>query len=318
MQVDIVLVNFNTADLLCEALDSIQATQCDSITTHTFVVDNASTDDSVKRVFHDYVWSDCTVMEENVGFGAANNRGIEKGTSPYILFLNSDALLTEGSLKTLVEFMEEERDCAIVGPKLLNPDGSFQPSCRRLPTSLRNYWMYSGWARRFPNRLQSLQNWLSEEEHHFNAPVQMVSGACFLARRSYMESVQYFDENLFLYEEEADISIPAIRTGRSIAFCPDAEVIHHGGASVETGNLNLFATRHLFRSKYYCFRKHYGGLASRLTYWSDRWAFFRSTRLQKLRGEKPDNEILLKSAERGWKESFVPIRTLMSRSDFYD
>jgi hypothetical protein len=318
MHVDIVIVNFNTADLLSQALDSIQATQTDSVTTHTFVVDNDSTDDSVRRVFHDYPWSDCTVMEKNMGFGAANNRGIQKGTSPYILFLNSDAVLTQGSLQTLVDFMEEERDCAIVGPKLLNPDGSFQPSCRRFPTPLRNYWMYSGWARRFTNQLQTLQNWLTEEEHRHNAPVQMVSGACFLARRSYMESVQYFDENLFLYEEEADISIPAYRSGRSIAYCPDAEVIHHGGASVTNANMNQFATRHLFRSKYYCFRKHYGRVASRLTYWSDLWAFYRSTRIQKLRGAETDNDILLHSSKRGWKESFIPIDTLMKREDFYD
>jgi GT2 family glycosyltransferase len=317
MSVDIVIVSYNTADLLREALGSVENHAGSSQTVSVFVVDNASADGSAEVAAKEFPQTTVTALEENIGFGAANNRGIRKGTAPYILFLNSDAALTPGALEHLVKCLEDQPDCVVVGPRLEYPDGSFQPSCRRYPTPLRSFWSLSGFEARNPDTFRNLQNWLTESEHGEPKEVDMVSGACFLARRDYLESIGLFDENLFMYEEETDISLPAIRRGRSIMYCPDATVIHHGGASVASSRASAFSTRHMFRSKYVCFRKHYGRFWARLTYATDCGLLWKSKLTNRIRGRESDAAFNLKSCKRGWRESFVPMAELRHRPDFF-
>ncbi len=317
MIVDIVIVSFNTQALLRQCLQSI-AEHTDGIDVRTVVVDNASGDGSADMVEQEFPAVKCIRLEENLGFGAANNRGMEAVSASYVLFLNSDAELTPWALGALLHHLEENAECVIAGPRLLNPGGSFQPSCRRFPNFWRNLWCYSGLAARFPYSFRNQQTWLAEEEHQMETQVDMVSGASFLARRSYMESIGGFDENLFLFEEEMDISIPAKRQGREVQYCPGSEVIHHGGASVEESGMSAFASRHLFRSKYYAFRKHYGPEVARLTYMADRTLFGLSALLNRIRRTSSDAAALRATGRRAWKESFVPMDDLRKRTDFYE
>jgi len=317
MSVDIVIVSYNTADLLREALRSIEDHAGPTQAVSVFVVDNASTDGSPHMAGTEFPQTNTTALEQNIGFGAANNRGIRLGSAPYILFLNSDAALTPGALDHLLHCLENQPDCVVVGPRLVYPDNSFQPSCRRFPTPLRSFWSLSGLESRHPETYRNLQNWLSESEHDGPKEVDMVSGACFLARRDYLESIGLFDENLFMYEEETDISLPAVRRGRSIMYCPDATVIHHGGASVVSARASAFSTRHMFRSKYVCFRKHYGRFWARLTYATDCGLLWKSKLTNHIRRSESDAAFNLASCRRGWRESFVPMAKLRNRADFF-
>ncbi|PCJ56737.1 MAG: hypothetical protein COA73_11680 [Candidatus Hydrogenedentota bacterium] len=317
MNVDIVIVSYNTADLLREALASIYTHTKSPLTVSTFVVDNASTDESVDMVTKEFPETTLITLKENIGFGAANNRGVRAGKAPFILFMNSDAALTPDALQHLLYCLEEQPDCIIAGPRLVYPDGSYQPSCRHFPTPLRSFWCISGLEARFPNHLLRLQNWFSEADHLESHDVDMVSGACFLARRDYMESIDGFDENLFMYEEETDISLPAKQRGRSIAYYPQSTVIHHGGASVESARASAFSTRHLFRSKYVCFRKHYGRFWAWITYVTDQILFLKSVFTNRIRGRESDAAFSLASCRRGWRESFIPMPDLRNRSDFF-
>ena len=112
----------------------------------------------------------------------------------------------------------------------------------------------------------------------------MVSGACFLARRDYFDSIGGFDENLFLYEEEMDVMLPARRKGKNVCYCAEARVMHHHGASSGEHQASDASLFHLYRSKYYTFRKHYGPLTAWLTFTTDLWVFRISAGLNRIRG----------------------------------
>ncbi|MBI4559787.1 MAG: glycosyltransferase family 2 protein [Candidatus Hydrogenedentes bacterium] len=308
--VDVIVVSFNTKELLRDCLRSIAATCQPPLEARVCVVDNASSDGSPEMVRREFQGVHLIVLDENLGFGAANNRGLHSGNAEYVLFLNSDAQLTESALAALVAFMEQHLRCAAVGPRLAYADGRFQASCRRFPNLLRNFWSLSGLQARCPGHLRSLQNWLSEDEHTSGRLVDMVSGACFLARRAYLEQVGGFDENLFLYEEETDLFLPARRKAWEVRHCSEAKVIHLGGSSVEANELKAFSRFHAYRSKYYVFRKHYGAWTSRLAYWSDLLVFAISTIVSRLRGKESragERSILCRKA---YRYSFSPMSQL--------
>jgi GT2 family glycosyltransferase len=314
--VDIIIVSFNTRELLRACLESI-ARHANEASVQTVVVDNGSGDGSVELVTQEFGWVRLVAVGENLGFGAANNRGIACGQGEYLLFLNSDAELTAGAVDALRECLKCSRLNVIAGPNLFFPDGSFQPSCRRFPTLLRNLWGMSGIQARFPGIVAWLDNWLTEPAHLAGARVDMVSGACFMARRDYMQRIGGFDENLFLYEEEIDVMYPARRAGESVVFCPAAKVMHHRGGSTEPGVMSSFSARHMYRSKYYAFRKHYGRLRARLAFMTDAAILGVSVFHHRLRRKATPASMHLAMCRRGWRESFVPAQELRSRPDFF-
>jgi GT2 family glycosyltransferase len=304
MTVDAVIVSFNTKELLRDCLASIRV-HATPVEVHVTVVDNASRDGSPEMVAAEFPEVELVTLDENIGFGGGNNRGAERGDAPFILFLNSDAELREGALSTLAAVLEEDEGRVVVGPRLLNPDGSFQLSCRRFPSLLRNLWCFSGMVARFPDQFHGLQNWLTEEEHRDGIKVDMVSGACFLARRDYFESLGGFDENLFLYEEEMDISYPSRKRGLEVCYCAKAQVLHHGGASVDASEMSEFATRHMFRSKYYAFRKHHGHIYAWLCFAGDQMNFGLSSFLGRIRREPSQATETLRQCRQAWRDSFL-------------
>ena len=305
MTVDAVIVSFNTKQFLRDCLSSIRAYAA-PIKVRVTVADNASRDGSPQMVKSEFPEVDLLVLDENIGFGGANNRAFERGEAPFVLFLNSDAELRQGALAALTAALEEDERRIIAGPRLVNPDGSFQPSCRRFPSLLRNLWCFSGMEARLPGHFRGLRNWLTEGEHRDGITVDMVSGACFLARRSYLDSLGGFDEKLFLYEEEMDISYPGHKRGLEVCYCAKAQVLHHGGASVNASATSEFATQHMFRSKYYTFRKHHGRVYARLCFIADQAIFSLSSAFSRIRRRPSQAPEALRQCRRAWRDSFVP------------
>lgn len=284
MSVDVIVVSYNTRDLLRACLASVACAARETADTRVFVVDNASHDGSPDMVRGEFPSATLIPLDRNVGFGPANNRGTRAGNGVYLLFLNSDAELTTGALRALVEYLDGHPGCVTVGPRLEYPDGRFQASCRRFPTLRRSVWNTAGLQRHFPDRFRAFHSWLTEAEHAAAAKVEMVSGACFLMRRSYLESIGGFDEQLFLYEEEMDVMLPARRRGLDVCYCPAARVIHHHGASSGEHQASDESLFHLYRSKYYTFRKHYGWLIAWLTFAADYAIFQLSALRNRIRG----------------------------------
>lgn len=304
MSVDIVIVNYNTCALLRECLQSIESTRAGAPDLRTFVVDNASRDGSREMVRAEFPRAESIALDDNIGFGPGNNRGAAAGAGAEILFLNSDARLTDGALASMRNLLHAHPRCVAVGPRLAHPDGSFHPSCRRFPTVLRNVWWLTGLQQRFPNRPRGLQNWLSEPEHVSGAQVDMVSGACFLMRRDYFESLGGFDENMFLYEEEFDLFYPARRRGLEVRFCAEALVVHGAGSSVSANDLREFARFHGCRSKYYAFRKHYGRPRARMVYLADRGVYGARSLSRRITGRSDEEMIrMARICRDAWRAS---------------
>lgn len=316
MNVDIIIVSYNTRALLRACLASIRM-YAPAADARTFVVDNASRDDSHQMVAEEFPEVHLIQLEANVGFGAANNRALHVGDAPLILFLNPDTELTAGAIERLVAAIRENPHRVMAAPRLHFADGRFQASCRRFPTPLRSVWSLSGMEARFSKTFPRLRNWFTEEEHRAGLAPDMVSGACFMARRDYIERLGGFDENLFMYEEETDLMLPARKEDLEIVYCPDAHVLHHGGAAVEAAALGAFSFRQLYRSKYCCFRKHYGPSAARRAYWLDRAVLRLSATLNAIRGTPSHAACQLHQVRRAWKESFIPIQSLRDRKDFF-
>jgi hypothetical protein len=135
MKLSIIIVNWNAGPLLRKCLDAIPAAGRPQVEVQVFVVDNASTDDSVNEARKSSQPFQLLSPGENLGFARANNLALERATGDVLLLLNPDTELKSGSLSPLLDFFSTHPRAGIVGGKLLNPDGSVQPSVRTFPTT---------------------------------------------------------------------------------------------------------------------------------------------------------------------------------------
>ncbi len=267
MTCDVIVVSYCSSTQLAGCLQAIGERESGRV----FVVDNASTDDSVAVVRASF--PNITILEspKNVGYGAAINRALDQSNADCVLCMNPDVRLAAGAIGALVECLDSHPDAIAVAPKMRYPDGAFHPICRRFPSIWRNFCHVSGLAARMSEESAS-RHWLSESQHDREQNVDMVSGACVLFRRDYLDRIGRFDKNIFLYEEESDVFLPTRGTTERAYYCPSAEATHEHGASSEDTSDNVLSL-HRLRSKYYVFRKHFGAGAARLVYLTDRCVF---------------------------------------------
>ena len=219
----VVVVTHNALPWIERCLESVRGEE-------VVVVDNGSSDGSADVVREQL--PDARVIEqENVGLAAGWNRGIEAASGRYFLILNSDAWLTEGSLRRLVAFADQHPDAAIVGPRLLNPDGSLQRSVRGFPTLWRLATEYF-FLRKLAPRSQALNAFYAGGfDHQQVREAEFLMGACMLVRREAVEQVGPLDEAFFLFSEETDWAYRFREAGWKVVFFPGAECVHVGGAS---------------------------------------------------------------------------------------
>jgi N-acetylglucosaminyl-diphospho-decaprenol L-rhamnosyltransferase len=248
MQVDAVVVSYNSGRHLRACVQPL--TRIDGV--RVFVIDNASTDDSVAVVAD--LPADVLALSENNGFGAGCNAGWRRGEAPLVLFLNPDASIDENSLRRLAAVLDAEPGVGLVGPRIIEADGSLAFSQRRFPR------LRSTYARAvFLHRIFKRALWADElirdpAAYQTPASPDWVSGACMLVRRSVLEEIGGFDERFFLYCEDKDLCRRVREAGYDIRYEPGATIHHHGGASApRAGLLPVLA-----RSRVAYARKHLG------------------------------------------------------------
>jgi N-acetylglucosaminyl-diphospho-decaprenol L-rhamnosyltransferase len=221
--VSAVVVTFNALPWLERCLESVRDVE-------TIVVDHGSTDGTVELVRERF--SDAVVIEQgNVGLAGGWNRGMEAASGGYFLLLNADAWLTPGSLERLAAFADEHPEAAVVGPRLLNLDGTLQRSVRGFPTLWRLATEYF-FLRKLAPRSRLLNAFYGAGfEHDEVREAEFVMGACMLVRRQAVEQVGRLDETFFLFSEETDWAYRFARAGWKTLFFPGAECVHVGGAA---------------------------------------------------------------------------------------
>jgi GT2 family glycosyltransferase len=249
--VDVVIVNYNTRDLLRDCLRSVRL----EAPREVVVVDNASSDGSAEMVQTEYPWAMLHSNKTNVGYGTAANQGIASCTAKYVLLLNSDTLLPTGALPALSTYLDEHPAAAVLGPRLINSDGTLQASCYPFPGTLS--WIVDNddigfLIRRIPvirNRL--LRTW----PHTHARVVPWVKGAALAIRREAFESVSGFDESFFLYFEETDLCHRLKAAGWHTHFAPVTTITHVGAASAVQRcadmTVQLAASNMLFCQRHY-------------------------------------------------------------------
>lgn len=232
----VVIVNWNTADMLLDCLHSIAAQT--RVAHDVWVVDNGSHDGSCDRVRAAFPHVHLIANSDNRGFAAANNQALRLVQGDYVLLLNSDTVVLNGALDAMVAFLHARPEIGAVGPRLLNADGSLQPSAHRF---------YSTWGSLIENQLVSRlipwrfahTPWLNLFDHSVARPVDWVCGAALMLRRQTLQRVGLLDEAFFMYAEEIDWQMRMRAADIPVWFIPHARIIHLGGGSSRAAAIKM-------------------------------------------------------------------------------
>ena len=252
-----VLVNYNAGAELERALRSI-ADEMAGQAWEGVVVDNASIDDSLAAV-NAYAANVRIVRNNaNVGFARGVNQGLAATRAPYVLIMNPDCRLVAGAAGTMRAMLDAHPQCAIVGPRILNPDGTVQGSARGDPDMLTGLFGRTTLLRRVVPFLPMAKRHVVVDEAirggQESVVVDWVSGACMLARREALGAVRGFDERYFLYWEDADLCRRLRARGYQVRYVPGATAIHRVGQSSRTARIS--AIRAFHRSAYLYYATH--------------------------------------------------------------
>ncbi|MDR7420328.1 MAG: glycosyltransferase [Armatimonadota bacterium] len=253
-RVTAVILTWNSASFVTRALESL-AREGERVPLDVIVVDNGSTDPSLEIVATVAPSARVIRNEVNLGVAQARNQGARAAGGEYILFLDSDAEMTQASLEQMVRFLDAHPRVAIVGPKLVYPDGRLQYSCRKFPTvpgkALRL--LPLAWRRAVP--------WVADEEmldldRSRPQPVDYLIGACQLVRRQALEALGWLDERMFYGPEDVDLCLRAWQAGWQVCYLPQAVVMHAEQRRTHR-RLDRLTWRHSRALAYYFWKHRY-------------------------------------------------------------
>jgi N-acetylglucosaminyl-diphospho-decaprenol L-rhamnosyltransferase len=233
MDVTVIIVSYNTSRLIVDCLESVQ--NASGAEKEIFVVDNASSDKSTAIISARFPDVILITNQENKGFSAANNQALRNCCGRYVVFLNPDTTIAPDALQKALFYMETNQQIGLAGARIINPDGSLQPSIS---------YKYPG------------EKFASDELIDLHGNIACVLGAFMIARKSLLDELCGFDEDFFLYGEDQDLCWRIRKRGFTIGYINDAEVLHWGGQSeVKTPPVDLFTKK--LKAEYLFYQKHY-------------------------------------------------------------
>lgn len=250
MDLAIIIVGWNVADLLLNCLQSIYQNP-PTVSFEVWVVDNASSDDTLRRVRERFPQVRLLANERNRGFAGANNQAIQGSQSRYVLLLNPDTLVFPGTLQALVDYLDSNAKAGAAGSLYTSPDGSLQVSCMPYPTVSRELWRLFHLDNLLPYGVYAMQGWDRTRPRR----VDGLQGASLMLRRSALDQCGLLDEAYFMYTEEVDLCYRLHRGGWELYWVPSSRIIHYGGQSTAQVAREMFLQ--LYRSKVLFFRKNY-------------------------------------------------------------
>ena len=249
MKLSIVIVSYNVSGYLQQCLDSVM-TALEGIEGEVFVVDNASSDDSVKMVRSRYPQVRLIESGENLGFSRANNVAIRQASGEYVLLLNPDTEVAKDTLRGVLDFMDAHPKAGGAGVKMHNTDGTLAPESRRaLPTPWVSCLKMLGFTKRY---------YMSNLPWDEPGQIEVISGAFCMLRRAALDEIGLLDETFFMYGEDIDLSYRLTKAGWENWYLPFS-IVHHKGKSTQKSDYRYV---HIFyQAMLIFFRKHYGHLS---------------------------------------------------------
>jgi N-acetylglucosaminyl-diphospho-decaprenol L-rhamnosyltransferase len=258
IRTSIILVNYNGAKILIECLSSIEKeidSDCEVI-----IVDNSSTDDSVEivRALFPSVLLICS--EVNLGFGKANNLAVEQAQGKYLLFLNTDTILTENTPQILADYLDREPDTAAIGARMTFRDGSYQLSSGILPNLIIEFIdkIRYGLDRKWHKLWAEIYN----KQYSSVREVGWITGACLTIRKDIFQRLDGFDPAFFMYFEDKDICKRVGDLGFKVIYYPYTSVIHLLGGSSQ--NIPKKVNTYYRDSQLYYYQKHLSKLQTQI------------------------------------------------------
>jgi len=264
MDLSVIIINWNTADMLRDCLQSTFA-GLGTLHAEVIVVDNASTDGSAAMVRTLFPAVKLICNRDNRGFAAANNQALRAARGRYCLLLNSDTLVHGQVLPASIIYMDMDNHSHIgaLGCRVLNRDGTIQPSTSQFP-GLINLLLQTSGLDRFQH-VPALQRYRMPRWQRTTArDVETVSGCYLLVRRSVIDSVGLLDEAFFFFGEEVDWCQRIRRAGWTVRFAPVGDITHYGGGS--STSLNARRDIMLTAATVRLHRKHRGLLSALAAY----------------------------------------------------
>ena len=262
----IVILSWNTRELSLACLEALARDEID-YGREVLILDNGSDDGSAEALdafCQDHEGFRLLRSDENLGYAIGNNRAVAEAHGRYLCLLNSDTEVQPGALARLLRFVEKETGDPVVSPKLVNPDGSTQRACKRIP-GLGVALVYDlPWAR-WP-----LLRWIDDRyyyrdfDHESSRDVEQPPAACLVLSRETWDEVGGFDEYLWLFYNDVDLCRRLARGGHRIHYLAEARVMHHEGASTRNFSrmVPLWA-----RNRITYYRKHHGRLGAAFVRW---------------------------------------------------
>lgn len=249
MKLSIVIVSYNVSGYLQQCLDSVM-TALEGIEGEVFVVDNASSDDSVAMVRSRYPQVRLIESGENLGFSRANNVAIRQASGEYVLLLNPDTEVAKDTMRGVLAFMDAHPKAGGAGVKMHNTDGTLAPESRRaLPTPWVSCLKMLGFTKRY---------YMSHLPWDEPGQIEVISGAFCMLRHAALDEIGLLDETFFMYGEDIDLSYRLTKAGWENWYLPFS-IVHHKGKSTQKSDYRYV---HIFyQAMLIFFRKHYGHLS---------------------------------------------------------
>lgn len=258
MDVSIIIVNWNTKNILSDCLRSVYE-QAGDVDYEVIVVDNASTDGSLDMIKSDFERVVLLENAQNKGFATANNQGMEIAKGRYVLLLNSDTVVLDGAIAKTVSFADAHPRAGVTGCRVLNADRTLQPTCFMFPSILNMFLSSTYLYKFFPKSRFFGRERMTWWDRSDVRQVDVVTGCFMLVRREAIDQVGVMDERFFMYAEETDWCYRFREEGWDVTFTPAGQIIHLGGQSTAKKPVAMIVQLRLSILKF--IRKHSGRFA---------------------------------------------------------
>lgn len=254
LDLSIIIVNYNVKVFLQNLLDSISKASS-ALKTEIIIVDNASDDGSVEFLREKYPHVTLIENKSNLGFGKANNIGLKAATGKFILLLNPDTIVAEGTFVKMIEFFNTTPESGLAGCKILNPDGTLQLPCRRsFPGPWTSFTKVTGLSTLFPKSKIFARYNLTYLDENQTYEVDAISGSFMMMRKEVYDKVGGFDEQFFMYGEDLDLCYRIQKAGYKVYYVHSTQIIHYKGESTKRSSLD--ETKVFYNAMHLFVRKH--------------------------------------------------------------